>query len=149
MQSQKSLANATKSIVKLMQLHDHASHWSLLDQDRGSASRGSANFIATRVTTADPKNFGASKTSDQFRIKRARGSTAKTAVTYDGKSYLTESKKESKALNEQRQKQYNASLNTVSGKNMDGVLRSACGIEKLNAPQAMYTNLNEVIRLNP
>ena len=85
-----------------MKVHDHASNWSLIDQDRTAACRGSANFITTRITTAEPKNFRSSNTIDQFRIKRARGGTVKAAQTFDGTNYMTESKKESTLLNEQR-----------------------------------------------
>ena len=42
MQSQKSLANATKSIAKLMKVHDQTSTWSMLDVKNGVANRGSA-----------------------------------------------------------------------------------------------------------
>ena len=57
MQSQKSLANATKSIVKLMKVHDHTSQWSLMDAKQSAVGRGSANFMSTRITTADPSSF--------------------------------------------------------------------------------------------
>ena len=63
MQSQRSLANATKSIAKLMRVHDHASNWSLVDQSRHAAVRGSANFINTRITTADPTVFRGNRSS--------------------------------------------------------------------------------------
>ncbi len=54
MQSQKSLANATKSMAKLIKVHDEASNWSQLDVKKGTTNRGSAQFLSTRLTTADP-----------------------------------------------------------------------------------------------
>ena len=42
MQSQKSLANATKSIAKLMKVHDQTSTFSMLDVKKGVTNRGSA-----------------------------------------------------------------------------------------------------------
>ena len=71
MQSQKSLANATKSIVKLMKVHDDRTNWSLADQNTNSTHKGSAKFLQTRLSTADPRKFRTSDSKSQFRIKRS------------------------------------------------------------------------------
>ena len=78
MQSQKSLANATKSIVKLMKVHDHASNWSLADLAKDSVNRGSAQYLNTRLSTADPSNFRRPNTNNQFRVKHSKGSVLQT-----------------------------------------------------------------------
>jgi len=96
MQSQKSLANATKSIVKLMKVHDEASHWSLLDLQRDASARGSATFLNTRLSTSDPANFGRKESKTQFHITRSNAgnkSSAERAMT--GKSFIKSSTKES------------------------------------------------------
>ena len=77
MQSQKSLANATKGIVKLMKIHDAASTFSLIDVNQNTQAKGSANFINTRLISNDPKNFSRSDTNNQFRINSGTGATKK------------------------------------------------------------------------
>ena len=77
MQSQKSLANATKSIAKLIKVHDHTSQWSLLDAKKSATNRGSAHFVTTRLTTANPENFSRdalAKTGPMFNVKHNKGS---------------------------------------------------------------------------
>lgn len=61
MQSQKSLANATKSVVKLMKVHEHTSKWSLADVKKEATLRGSASHLNTRLLTNNPSNFSTSK----------------------------------------------------------------------------------------
>ena len=61
-------------------------------------------------------------------------------------------KKETSFLNQQRQLLYlkNASAGIGGGSaSMQGVLRPSTGLAKPNKPQAMYTNLNGVLRNNP
>ena len=54
-----------------MKVQDHTRKWSLLDQSKSATKRGSADFISTRITTADPKNFASKDMNTQFKIKRS------------------------------------------------------------------------------
>ena len=84
-----------------MKVHDQTSNFSLIDVQKGIASRGSANFIDTRLVSNDPTNFSKTDISNQFRINSSKGSLRQTQ-DLTGKSAINSSKKESRYLNQQR-----------------------------------------------
>lgn len=153
MQSQKSLANATNSIVKLMKVHDHTSQWSLVDVKKNVSTRASASFVNSRVVTNDPKNFSRPSTISQFRVNGAKGSL-KTANDMYVESNLVPSKIESNYLNQQSKLFYLKSTSAGMGggsASVTGLLRPqtcTAGSQPIKS-QPMYTNLNAVLRTNP
>lgn len=106
MQSQKSLANATKSVVKLMKVHDHTSTWAMADVNPNATARGSANFLNTRLVTNNPVNFKQAVTQSQFGVTLSKGSHKATSDLHNVKSRISLQKKESTFLNQQRQLLY-------------------------------------------
>jgi len=57
-----------------MKVHDAASNFSLIDVQSGTQTRGSANFIDTRIISNDPSNFSKQDITSQIRISSGKGS---------------------------------------------------------------------------